>query len=101
MGQSTMSEREMADAGDEVLEPIDIYGPEGIRDMLRSIIQLTYSRVVAPHRIHELKNVPNMMKSRSGQVVGQQYQSVVRTRFDPAYGSKQLYNMFSMQIGLY
>ena len=42
----------------EKIEPIDIYGPEGTRDLVRAVVQLTYSRVVAPHRIHELKNVP-------------------------------------------
>ena len=40
------------------VEPIDIYGPEGTRDLVRATIQLTYSRVVAPFRVHELKDVP-------------------------------------------
>jgi hypothetical protein len=29
-----------------------------ITDYLRSVISLTYSRIVLPHRIHELKNIP-------------------------------------------
>lgn len=40
------------------VEPIDIYGPEGIRDMVRAVVQLSYSMIVPPHRIHELKNIP-------------------------------------------
>ena len=41
-------------------EPVEIYGPEGIRDMVRAVIQLSYSHVVPPHRIHELKNLTSM-----------------------------------------
>jgi hypothetical protein len=77
-----MVERGLADLGDEVLEPVDIYGPEGTRDLIRSVIQLTFSRVVVPHRIHELKNVPNLMRGKNGQVDS----VVVRTRWDPVYG---------------
>ena len=58
LGQSTQEERERAMQSQEKIEPIDIYGPEGTRDLVRAVVQLTYSRVVAPHRIHELKNVP-------------------------------------------
>ena len=43
--------------GDFVL---DIYGPEGTRDFVRAAIQLTYSKIANPYRIHELKNVPNL-----------------------------------------
>lgn len=39
-------------------EPVEIYGPEGIRDMVRAVVQLSYSMVVPVHRIHELKNIP-------------------------------------------
>ena len=27
------------------------------RDFVRSVVQLSYSRIVAPHRVHELKSV--------------------------------------------
>mmetsp|Transcript_53859 Transcript_53859/g.94017 ORF Transcript_53859/g.94017 Transcript_53859/m.94017 type:complete len:322 (+) Transcript_53859:3-968(+) len=40
-------------------EPIDIYGPEGTRDMVRAITQLSYSGAAAEYRVHELKNVPS------------------------------------------
>lgn len=78
IGQSTMAEREK----EKLLKKIDqnnnnnidrfdnskfdddfvmdIYGPEGTRDFLRAAIQLTYSKVVNPYRIHELKNVPDL-----------------------------------------
>ena len=83
MGQSTQSERDIADPGDDILEPIDIYGPEGTRDLIRAVVQLSYSRVVAPHRIHELKNVPNLHKSKASPI------PTVRTRFDPNYGERE------------
>ena len=83
LGQSTQSERDIADPGDEILEPIDIYGPEGTRDLIRAVVQLTYSRVVVPHRIHELKNVPNLHKSKSSPT------PTIRTRFDPNYGERE------------
>jgi ribonuclease Z len=37
---------------------VEIYGPEGIRNLVRATIQLTYSRVVAPFCVHELKSIP-------------------------------------------
>ena len=38
--------------------PIDIYGPEGLRDWLRATIRYTTSRVCPNYRVHELKDVP-------------------------------------------
>ncbi len=83
MGQSTQDERERLDVEGEKIEPIDIYGPEGTRDLVRSMIQLTYSRVVAPYRVHELKDVPYLH--------GRYYKTmpkkaIVKTTFDPYYG---------------
>ncbi len=76
LGQASTDEREKARQAGEEMTPVDIYGtvphslsityccwwphvgPEGIRDYLRSVISLTYSRIAAPHRIHEIKDVP-------------------------------------------
>jgi len=41
--------------------PIDVYGPDGLRDFLRASAQLSVSRIVAPYRVHELKDVPWIM----------------------------------------
>lgn len=73
IGQSTMAEREKekclnrkldrSDPNFQQEDPtpvLDIYGPEGTRAFVRAAIQLTYSKVVHPYRIHELKNVPNL-----------------------------------------
>lgn len=76
IGQSTMAEREKEksikkDSSNNYSDRfdnskfdddfvMDIYGPEGTRDFLRAAIQLTYSKVVNPYRIHELKNVPDL-----------------------------------------
>mmetsp|Transcript_29737 Transcript_29737/g.42444 ORF Transcript_29737/g.42444 Transcript_29737/m.42444 type:complete len:743 (+) Transcript_29737:3709-5937(+) len=86
IGQSTTTERARLANEGEQLQPIDIYGPEGIRDFVRAAVQLTYSRIVAPHRIHELKSVPYL----HGKCV--KYPPpfpVVRTRFDEGYGEKE------------
>ncbi len=58
LGQSTMDEREKSHLDGEEPVVVDIYGPEGVRDFVRAAMQLTYSRVTAPYRVHELKNVP-------------------------------------------
>lgn len=91
IGQATQEERESAKllSKDEQsmapIEPIDIYGPEGTRDMVRATIQLTYSRVVAPFRVHELKDVPYL---HGKCVKWRPPDAVVRTRLDPAYGEQ-------------
>eukprot|EP00638_Chattonella_subsalsa_P009308 CAMPEP_0117743804 /NCGR_PEP_ID=MMETSP0947-20121206/6365_1 /TAXON_ID=44440 /ORGANISM="Chattonella subsalsa, Strain CCMP2191" /LENGTH=576 /DNA_ID=CAMNT_0005560599 /DNA_START=188 /DNA_END=1918 /DNA_ORIENTATION=+ len=38
--------------------PVEIYGPEGIRDYIVACTQLTYSRIVPPFIVHELKDIP-------------------------------------------
>lgn len=78
IGQATQEENR-----GQVQEVIDIYGPEGIRDYVRSVIQLTCSRVVAPHRIHELKNVPFLHGSRPPPT------SKVETCFDTNFGERE------------
>ena len=82
IGQSTMAEREKEKSLKKIDQNInyldrfdnskfdddfvmDIYGPEGTRDFLRAAIQLTYSKVVNPYRIHELKNVPDLYHKNS------------------------------------
>lgn len=84
IGQSRLTDTP-SQAFDDPLEIVDIYGPEGIRDFIRGVVQMTYSRIVVPHRIHELKQVP---------FLHQKYQrepsaTVVRTRFDPNYGERE------------
>jgi ribonuclease Z len=80
MGQATQLERS---AGvEERPAPVEIYGPEGTRDMVRAMIQLTYSRITVPHVIHELRNVPYL----HGRFAKQPPPPMVRTRFDPFYG---------------
>jgi len=39
-------------------QPIDIYGPEGLRKYLRVAIRFSVSRIVPPYRVHELREVP-------------------------------------------
>lgn len=87
VGQATQEEREQSRNPDGVatMEPIDIFGPEGLRDLIRSSIQLTYSRVVAPYRVHELKDVPYL---HGRCVKWPPVSGVVRTRLDVHYGEQ-------------
>ena len=78
IGQATQEENR-----GQAQEIVDIYGPEGIRDYIRSIVQLTCSRVVAPHRIHELKNVPFLHGSRAPAM------AKVVTRMDMNFGERE------------
>lgn len=39
-------------------QPIDIYGPEGLRMWLRVAIRYSVSRIVPSYRVHEIKDVP-------------------------------------------
>ena len=41
--------------------PVDVYGPRGLRGLLRATAQLTASRIVPPYRVHELHDVPWLM----------------------------------------
>jgi len=43
---------------DRSSEPIEIYGPEGLRMWLRISIRYSVSRIVPNYRVHELMNVP-------------------------------------------
>ena len=56
IGQSHNDER--IQQLDKPPEPIDVYGPEGLRDYIRASLQMTYSRIAVPYRVHELMNVP-------------------------------------------
>jgi ribonuclease BN (tRNA processing enzyme) len=51
VGQAMRSQSDLVDT-------LDIYGPEGTRSFVRAALQLTESTVAPPLRIHELKNVP-------------------------------------------
>ena len=85
IGQSTADERDKAVGNGEAPIVLDIYGPEGTRDYLRAAIQLTYSKVVAPHRIHELKNIPVFSYNRPVKRFGPRHTNI-RTVSDPQYG---------------
>ncbi|GMI37746.1 hypothetical protein TeGR_g9663 [Tetraparma gracilis] len=39
-------------------QPIEIYGPEGLRSYLRSAVRYTSSRICPCYRVHELRDVP-------------------------------------------
>lgn len=39
-------------------QPVDIYGPEGLRMWLRVAIRYSVSRIVPPYRVHELCDIP-------------------------------------------
>jgi ribonuclease Z len=55
---------------------VDIFGPEGIRDFIRATMQLSSSRVVVPHRIHELKGLPNTQSWNIRTTLSKQYGEV-------------------------
>ena len=82
LGQSTQDERGKLEDGVKA-DPIEIYGPQGTRDLVRSMVQLTYSRVVAPYIVHELKNVPYLHKNYVKWIPPP---PVVKTRFDHNFG---------------
>jgi ribonuclease Z len=84
MGQATQAERSNSQ-GDEDVSPVEIYGPEGTRDLVRALLQLTYSRIAVPHVIHELKNIP-FLHSR---FVKQPPPAMVRTRGDAYYNEQR------------
>lgn len=84
IGQSRLTEGPSQTVEDPS-EIVDIYGPEGIRDFIRGVVQMTYSRIVVPHRIHELKQVPFLHQKFQREPSA----TVVRTRFDPNYGERE------------
>lgn len=82
MGQSRQS---ISKVSGDVPEVIDIYGPTGIRDYVRAVLQLTYSKIGVPHRIHELKNVPHL-HGRFGKLP---QSFTISTVFSPEYGEQE------------
>ncbi|CAJ1941459.1 unnamed protein product [Cylindrotheca closterium] len=42
----------------ETSEPVEIYGPEGLRMWLRVAIRYSVSRIVPNYRVHEIKDIP-------------------------------------------
>ena len=95
IGMATQAERneaaDLMNAGDQGDEPLEIYGPEGTRDMVRAMLQLSYSRIAVPHVIHELKGIPFL----HGRFAKQPPPPMVRTRLDPYYkevpGGRDIY----------
>ncbi|GMH70362.1 hypothetical protein TrLO_g11142 [Triparma laevis f. longispina] len=43
---------------DKGAEPLDIYGPEGLREWLRVTVRWSCSRICPNYRVHELKGLP-------------------------------------------
>ena len=64
-------------------ECVEIFGPEGTRDFVRATLQLTYSKVAVPYRVHELKDVPFLHRQ---QVHTLPKRPLVRTHPDTSYG---------------
>lgn len=101
MGQSTQDERSkliVKEGNGNNIEPIEIYGPEGTRDLVRAMIQLTYSRVVAPHIVHELKNVP-YLHGRYNKFPPPV--SSVKTQYQPFYGEQQVTTAYVCTHAMY
>jgi ribonuclease Z len=83
---------------------VDIYGPEGLRDYIRSTLQLTYSKIAVSHRIHEIKNISSVLKreerekgikggycpSSSSSSSSSGFNSPVKTRANSMYGELYL-----------
>jgi ribonuclease Z len=84
LGKSTLEERGLKSEDGAILPPIDIYGPEGIRDYIRVSMQTTYSRITIPYRVHELKAVPFL----HGRVVRPPQVVPLRTRYEASYGER-------------
>ena len=42
--------------------PVEVFGPAGLRLYLRASIQLTYSRIAPPYRVHEPHGAPPLMR---------------------------------------
>ena len=38
--------------------PLEIFGPQGLRLMIRTMLRLSHSKIAAPYRVHELVGVP-------------------------------------------
>ena len=102
LGQSTQDERGKALINGDVMDALEIYGPEGTRDFVRASMSLTHTRAAIPHKIHELKNVPFLhsayvsFKQRNG------IESNVRTQFSSAYGERDGgRNIFPNEKGVY
>lgn len=99
LGQSTQEERGKAQAEGEIPTVLDIYGPEGLRDYIRATIQLTFSKVASPYRVHELKNVPYL---HSRVIKYPPPKPMIKTRFDATYGERPGgMDIFPDQDGVY
>jgi ribonuclease Z len=79
MGQATQAERFNSN---EKIDPVEVYGPEGLRDMVRAMLQCSYSRITVPHVIHELKNISQL----HSKFVKVPPPPMVRTRQEAVYG---------------
>lgn len=83
LGKAALEEHCIETSNEEVI--VDIYGPEGVRDYIRTTLQISHSAIAIPHRIHELKNVP-YFNGKSFKKF--QYRSL-NTRLDRRFGERE------------
>lgn len=85
----------------QTIKPIEIYAPEGTLDYIRASMQLTYSKTTIPYVVHELKNIPFLLKSTNKPMTSNVY-----TKFNSVYGERtphkqilpdqdNIYNLYS------
>lgn len=67
------------------LNSIEIYGPEGIRNYIRTTLQTSVSKISIPYRVHELKNIPYL----HGQYAKPFYPNSFEINLDPRFGEKE------------
>eukprot|EP01031_Cornospumella_fuschlensis_P027341 gene27341-33026_t len=98
LGKSTIEERGLQENDSAQLPPIDIYGPEGIRDYIRASMQLSYSRITVPYRVHELKEVP-FLHTKTPRLMPPNL--LKSARMDPQYGERGGRDIYPDSNGVY
>jgi ribonuclease Z len=72
--------------------PVEVYGPEGLRMFLRTVIRFTISRIVPPYVVHEIKQIPNLHKKRWSAVFDLDPQALpLDSRFGEVAGGRDIY----------
>ncbi|RYH22012.1 MBL fold metallo-hydrolase [archaeon] len=98
LGKSKLALKESQEYDCAELPPIDIYGPEGIRDYIRASMQLSYSRITVPYRVHELKDVP-LLNIKTSRLMPPSFQS--SARMDPQFGERRGRDIYPNSKGVY